>query len=255
MTKTIWKIFVSLALVILLLLVAAEFGVRWIVSDQLKKDYQQSSVEPKISFGPTPLLLSQITGVVPSVRIQAPSSISIADGPTIKGAPASDVKITDLNIRDQNNPVAGHLDVSTALPEDFLLAQAQASMNDQRGRTGGNELQQMITGMIKITGLDTLQNEQAVKVEFTDGAATLKLKPEVKDGQLKFRAEDASLFGFNLPGQVTETLTKSLEKQSADIAGGLHVKQLDVEDTQITLTLAGDNVPLNELQQESAAQH
>lgn len=254
MTTKIWKALVSLALVVLLLVVAAEFGVRWMISDQMKKDFAatgQASEEPKISFGPTPVLLSQITGTIPHVVLDTPSTVSIADGPNgaprVAGAPATKVDIKDLNIKDQNNPVAGHLDVNTELPEDFLLAQAQASMAGNKVKSG-DLATNLIQGLVKITKVDTVAADQSLKVEFTDGAATLTLRPKVENGTLKFAAEDASLLGMNLPGEVSDVLTKSLERQSTELSGLLKVQAMDVQDDKILLHLAGDNVPLNDLQ-------
>lgn len=257
MTQKIWKVFITLALVAVLLLIAAEFGLRWVISDQMKKDFaaqdSAATAEPKISFGPTPLLLSQITGVVPEVDVETPSTVQISEGPDgvpqVDGTPASTVSIDDLRIKDQSNPTAGHMVVNTELPEDFLLAQAQASLAAQtKKQQGGGLASQLISGLVKITKIDTLPNEKAVKVEFTDGAATLTLRPTVENGTLKFAAEDASLLGMNLPSQVTDTLTNAMEKQATELSGLLQVTDLQVEDTKISLRMEGNDVPLNELQ-------
>lgn len=257
MTTKIWKVFISLALVAVLLVIAAEFGLRWMISDQMKKDFvaqgTTTSAEPSISFGPTPILLSQITGMIPQVDVETPSTVQISEGsdgaPRVDGAPATKISIEDLNIKDNANPTAGHLEVNTELPEDFLLAQAQASMAAQTAKQqGGDFASQLIKGLVKITKVDALAAEQAVKVEFTDGAATLTLRPTLEDGALKFKAEDASLLGMNLPSQVTDTLTTAMERQATELSGLLKVDQLQVEDTKISLRLVGDNVPLNELQ-------
>lgn len=257
MTKTIWKIFVSLALVFVLLLIGAEFGLRWMISDQMKKDFAAqggtAAAEPSISFGPTPILLSQLTKQIPAVDISTPSTLQISDGtdgvPRVDGAPATQVSIKDLNIQDSAHPVAGHMKVSTELTEDFLLAQAQASMAEQtKKQQGGGIAAQLLAGLIKVTKVDALAAEQAVRVEFTDGAATLTLHPSVENGQLKFKADKASVLGMNLPSQVTDTLTKGMEKQATEVSSLLKVEEIKVEDTKVDVRLEGDNVPLQDLQ-------
>lgn len=237
-----------------MLVIAAEFGVRWMIGDQMKKDFAstgQSSEQPEVSFGPTPVLLSQLTGTIPEMTLRTPSTVSIASDPNgapkVEGTPATEIDMTDLNIKDSRNPVAGTIDVRTELPEDFLLAQAQASMAANK-QTSGDIATQLIQGLVKVTNIDAVAADQSVKVEFTDGAATLTLRPTVENGALTFAAENASLLGMNLPPQVTEVITGTLEKQSTELSGLLKVQDMQVQDDKILLHLSGTNVPLNDLQ-------
>lgn len=255
MTRKIWKVFVSLALVAILLLIAAEFGVRWMIGEQLKKDFAQSGQsqeEPTISFGPTPVLLSQITGKVASIDIHTPSSVAIADGqngaPSVTGNPAADIAIKDLDISDHNNPIAGHLDVDTTLAEDYLLAQAQSSMVEQAPKKD-DMTSQLISGLVKITGLDATPADQSVHVEFTGGAASLALKPTTENGQVKFTAQSASLLGVDLPKSVTDSITKALEKQTSEATSNLNVDSITVEESAVRVHVSGDNVPLKDMSQ------
>lgn len=253
MTQKIWKVFVSIALVAVLLLIGAEFGLRALISNQMKKDFAAtSSEEPKVSFGPTPLLLSQLTGTIAQVNVENPSTVQISKGPDgaprVEGTPATKVAIKDLSMKDSENPTAGHLQVDAELTEEFLLAQAQAAMASATAKEQGDDIaSQLIRGLIKITSVDAIAAEQAVKIEFTDGAASLTLRPTVDNGALKFRAEEASLLGLGLPSQLTDTLTKTMEKEATELSGLLKIEDLKVEDTKITLRMAGDNVPLDEL--------
>lgn len=260
-TKKIWKAFITIALVLALLLIAAEFGLRWAISDQMKKEFAsstgQAQEEPSIKFGPTPVLLSQLTGVIPSVEMRTPATYTIADGPngapSIVGDPASHVMISDLNISDRNNPIAGHLEAETELPEDFLLAQAQAGVANQKAASGNDLTSQLINGLVKITKFDAVAAENAVKVEFSNGAATLTLRPIATNGGLIFEAEQANLLGLDLPSSITETISKALAKQADQAASDLSVDEVVVEEYGVRLRFSGDDVPLSSLEEQQRA--
>lgn len=253
-SSSVWKILISILLILVLLIIAAEFGLRWLISDQMKKDFAEragtTNAKPAISFGPTPLLLSQLTGVIPSVKLETPASLSIAENPDgtprVAGTPESEVSITDLNIKDRNNPTAGEMRIRTLLPETLLLAQSQAGTATPQA--GGDPTAQMMANLIKVTNIDTVADQQAIKVELTGGIATLTLKPKVEGGKLSITAENASLLGMNLPAEATKGITKALESGSANMSGDLKVDDIYVHDDGLEIYLSGTNVPFNELQ-------
>ncbi|MEJ6012876.1 DUF2993 domain-containing protein [Corynebacterium sp. H127] len=251
----VWKVLVSLILLALLLLVAAEFGVRWMISDNLKKEFASTAPaaeDPSISFGPTPVLLSQLTGTIPSLDMSMPASYSVFEGkdgaPVVEGAPAADISVKDLNIKDKNNPIAGHLLVNTDIKEDYLLAQAQASMAEQAGKTGDSLASQLLSGLIKVSKIDAIEAEQAVKVEFTDGAASLTLRPTMEGDKVKFTAEKASVLGMDLPESATTAITQAFERQATEMSGQLKIEDISVSDEAVHLRFSGDDVPLSQVE-------
>lgn len=249
----VWKILVSLALALVVLMIVAELGVRWVISNEMKKQVAQetsaNAQDASIKFGPTPVLLSQLTKNVPHVEINTPSTLQIQQGnpPKTSGVPATQMEISDLNISDQNNPIAGHLVVHSQLPEDYLLAQIQASLAEQTANTKSKDItSQLISNLVKVTDLNTNQQTGNLEVVFTDGAAKLNLHPATQDGKVKFEAQGAELFGFELPKQATDSITKALEKQANEAGGKLRIDDFRVIDKALDVTFSGDDVPLND---------
>lgn len=248
----LWKILISLALLAVVVLIVAELGLRWYISESMKKQLAQetstSAEGAAIKFGPTPLLLSALTHKVPHMDINTPSTLQISEGmaPTVTGNPPSQLEITDLDIADQNNPVASHLVVHTQLPEKFLLAKIQQSMAEQP--KSDNLASQLVSSLVKVTDVQANGEKGVVEVVFTDGAAKLSLRPSAADGKVQFQAEDAQLLGMKLPRQATDAITKQLEQQASEAGGNLRIDKFDVVPDNLDITFSGDNVPLNEAQ-------
>ncbi|MDU0479063.1 DUF2993 domain-containing protein [Staphylococcus chromogenes] len=257
----VWKILISLALIVVIGLIVVEFGLRWYISDSMKKqlaaDAGSSQVnvdDASIKFGPTPLLLSAATRNVPSVDIETPSTLNITQGavPKVSGSPAAKLHISDMDIHNPNDPVAGHLVVNTQVPEEFLLAQIQSAMAEQQQhQTTKNDLaSQLMSNLVKVTDVQANGEKGAIEVTLTDGAATLDLKPTAKDGQVKFEAANAQLLGISMPKQVTDAISKGLEQQATDVGNELKIEKMDVINDALDITFSGDNVPLSQAQQQ-----
>jgi len=90
-------------------------------------------------------------------------------------------------------------------------------------------------------------------VEFTDGAATLNLTPVPVDGQLTFEATGASLFGFDLPEQVTDMITRGLAESVTDQSGQVRIDSFEVIDNGARVVVSGDNLNLNSIAGSTSA--
>lgn len=276
MSKTIGsrisKIILTIIVALVVLLLLAEFGLRWTISKQLKDSVGSNSTgqEASISFGPTPLLFSAITHNVPHVNIESPSTVNIKHPgdanavPEVTGTPQSFINVNSLNISDPDNPVAGSLSLRTTLADDYLLAVLQKSIaENQKHQTAptegtGNDLGALagafLQQLIQITGITSNPADGTVKVDITGGAANLTLKPEAIDGHLSFTATNASLLGVELPSAVSDALTQGLRDQANAMTGNLTIKSVEVVEHGITIEVAGENVNLNELSKEKGQQ-
>lgn len=271
-TNTFTKVILGVLAGILVLLLIAEFGLRWFIGNQLAQNVESSdqAEQASISFGATPLLWGIATQNISNVEIDTPDSVVItypdaSEIPEIAGNPKTTVNLKNLSMADPDNPVAGHLTMTTFATDQFLLATIQREMalqqqaqQAQQPQTQGNpfengefDLGQLATGflqnLIKITNITSNGSTGTVDVQITNGAAALTLRPEVVNGAMSFTAENASLFGFELPDSVSESLTKALSEGMGDTGTGMSITNIQVADGGIHLTMEGDNVNLNEI--------
>ncbi|MGP6174779.1 LmeA family phospholipid-binding protein [Corynebacterium sp. A21] len=258
----IWRVLVGILVVILILLVVAELGLRWFIGDQLRSTFEADAQEqgitleedPSISFGTTPLVFSVLGRNIPQLEMTTPSTLQIdyPDGPNsipeVNGSPSATVAITDLDIADPNNPVAGTMNTTTEIPDDMILAMIQQSTAaSQEGSDATDFGAAIMQELIKITDVSAQPDTNTIDVEFTGGAAVLSVEPRVENGELRFQATGASLFGFDLPEQVTGMITAALEEGMQDATGDMEITEFTVIDGGIRVSIRGENLPLSEL--------
>lgn len=269
--KTLWKTLLVVAVVLLALLLVAEIGLRWYLGSQMKTQFREATeaqgvtaeADPEVSFGVSPLVLGVLRGVIPQMDIDTPESLKITGtdqgAHEVSGTPAAKVHVTDLDLTDQDNPVAGHLTASTDVPDEFMLATIQqafeqagsGSTSGTQASDGQNLAEGIMRQLIKVTDVTSDPDTQALELEFTDGAATLKMQPKVEDGGVTFDVLGTTFFGFDLPDEVTEMIEQAL-KGSVDDAvdpaatGGMRVEEFRVVDGGAVVTVSGDDVPLSE---------
>ncbi|KHO30250.1 LmeA family phospholipid-binding protein [Corynebacterium minutissimum] len=248
---TAWKIFIGVLVALLLIILVTELGLRWFLGTQMKDQFVQSAKEqgveateePEVSFGASPMVFGMLNGKIPQMDMKTPSTLKI-EGTTITGQPAADVHVEDMTL--SKEPVAGTLRASTTVPDQFLLASFQKAIADQSGYD--------TLGNLVVTAITANDAEDDLNVEFAGGLATLALKPEVRDGKLAINAENASLFGFDLPEQATDAISNALaEGMEEQLAGQqLTFESVDVGAGEVTLTMIGHDVPMSELDAATA---
>ncbi|BAU94795.1 hypothetical protein N24_0533 [Corynebacterium suranareeae] len=255
------KVLLTIVVILLLLVLVAEFGLRYMIGKQLKDEFQaqasnqgiSATEEPSISFGASPLLLGIVQGNISEVTINTPDTLNITnqgDVPTIDGTPEATVQLQDLDISDRNNPVADHLTLTTFAPDDFILATVQQQMSQAAAGNGESAglASQLIQELVKITDVTSNAENQSVDVEFTDGAARASLRPIILNGQLAFEVIDSQLFGFGLPDEVSQMLTDAVQSSIQEVAGGLQIQTIDVADGGINVTLTGEKINVQTLE-------
>ena len=215
-TSKLGKTLLGIIVGVIVLLLVAEFGLRWYIGKQLGDQMQASSTGEKasVSFGASPLLLGMATGKIPEVTVDSPSTVTITAGtageaPTITGQPESHVTMKDLDFAANDNATAGSVDMVTTMTDEYLLAVVQRQMAENNsGATGttlngatGDQLDlgalagQLIQQLVTVTGITSDPANGTVDVQITNGAAALTLRPQAQDGKLTFTAENASIFG------------------------------------------------------------
>lgn len=261
-------IIVSILVVLAVLLALLEFGSRWYIGKELKDQYRQQASEqginlpqdPEVSFGSTPLLATLITKKIGEVNLDLPDTVRIKQGhePEILGQPATAIQIHDLDLHDRNNPIAGTLDLHTELTDPFLLAVVQKNMAEKKEEIPVDGIAGLLVDQIaNVNDLKSDGTNGVVTVSFSNGAATLGLKPQTHDGTLTFDATDASLFGFDLPEAVTHKLSESLKSSMEKVAGAeqgaagdIQINNVTVVDGAVHVDMTGHNVPISRVGNE-----
>lgn len=242
--STAWKIIVGILVALLVIVLIAEFAVRWFVSSQINDDFHETAQaegvqvneDPEVSFGGTPLLWGMLSGTISQMNMKTPSTLEV-NGTEIKGQPAADVEVSDLHVQDQ---VAGQMRATTTVPDEFLLATFQKNIADQSGSEN--------LGNMVVTDIRAVGETNVLKIEFAGGIARLSLKPEAVDGQLRLTAENTALFGFNLPDQASDAVSNALQNgMEEQVVGDMRVEDVFVDSGQLRLTVAGENIPLQDV--------
>ena len=243
-----WKIVVGVLVALLIIILIAEFGLRWFISNQMTEEFKNSAKEegieatedPSVSFGGSPLLFGLMRGSISQMDMTTPSTLQI-EGSQIKGQPASEIHVEDMST-DADNPVAGSRRATTTVPDDYLLASFQKGISDQSGSD--------TIGNMVVTEITANDQSDELEVKFGGGLASLSLKPTARDGKLEINATEAAIFGLSLPEQATSSISEALQEGMSDelIAKDLQVESVDVGDGKLTLTFTGTDVPLNDLE-------
>lgn len=273
-TSKLGKTLLGIIVGVIVLLLVAEFGLRWYIGKQLGDQMQASSTGEKasVSFGASPLLLGMATGKIPEVTVDSPSTVTITastagEAPTITGQPESHVTMKDLDFAANDNATAGSVDMVTTMTDEYLLAVVQRQMAENNsGATGttlngatGDQLDlgalagQLIQQLVTVTGITSDPANGTVDLQITNGAAALTLRPQAQDGKLTFTAENASIFGVSLPTEVSDALTQGFSQKLQEIGPGLSLADVTVVDGGVKIHVVGTNVPLSSLEDAEQA--
>ena len=127
--KKVTVVFAALLVLAVVLFAGGEFATRSNITNELKKDNPQAT----ISFGAYPVLLGALQKNIHHVEIDNPSTLEVVtgDNPQVVGDPEAHITIDGLNLENEDAPIATTLHVTTVLPDNFILAQAQLAMKEQ----------------------------------------------------------------------------------------------------------------------------
>ncbi len=252
-------IILGVLVIVALLLVAAEIGVRMYIGKEIAAGFREHEEsrgavvheDPEVSFGATPVLLAALTKNVPSMDMKIPETLDIQDPtgdngrPTVVGTPRSDVTLTDVDITDQRDPVAGHVEVHTHIPVDLMLAEANISAAD--ATAGGGMLGDLAQQALRLTKLTPHPDRGVLTAEFSGGLLTADIRPVVRDGGITAEVEGGSLLGLPTDDLIRMIVEAAVSGPAHQIGAGITVHDVTVTDQGTTAHLSGDNVRLSTL--------
>lgn len=236
--KKFGKVLLSIAVVLLVLVILAELGLRWFLGANIAKQFEGPE-KPEVSFGTSPLVFGLAQGELKDMTMRTPSTLQVKDG-TITGQPASTVHVEGMHLGEP--PIARHLQAQTTLPEDFLLVTVQNGIAQQSGKD--------ILKDIVITNLTTSVEKKAVDVEFAGGLFTLTLVPHAQNGALAFEAISSKILAWELPEEASTAISEALSNgMQQHQTGDMRITDVEVTQGAVELTMEGENVNMNELSQ------
>lgn len=253
--KTAWKVIVGILAVLLVLLLIAEGGIRIFMANQITSEYQAGAdsssaagqdgaeaPEPDVSFGPQPVVLGLLSGKLPHIDINAPSTL-VVNGNEIYGEPASHIQMDNIRYG-SGEPIADSLRLNTELTNDFIRAILNQQLREQMGDDS------FLSDVITVSDVNTDPDAGTIHIAFSGGVASMDLKPSTTNGQIAFEATGTQLFGFDLPDEaasaLSDAMNQGMENQSA---GQLRIEAFTVVPGGVHVTMVGENVNFNELQQ------
>ena len=251
--KSAWKILIGVLAALLILLLIAEAGLRIFLSKQIEDGFEAQyaaqspgvvAAKPDVSFGATPLTIGMLGGALPHMTIQTPSTLMINDG-EITGEPAATIAMDKVRLVNQE-PVADHLSMQAELPSALLQAILNQAISEQ---LGGNAL---LDTLITVSSVTTDPEAGTFTLSFTRGVANVDIRPVPTAEGVQFETTGTQLFGFDLPGEITDAITQSLQEGLANQeAGAMRLNNVHVTPAGLVLEMTGENVNFYELQQIS----
>ncbi len=239
--STAWKILLGFLVSLLIIVLVAELGLRWFLSSRIAKDFDLPGQEQvSVSFGSSPLVLGLLNKELPELELDLPSTLTTtSEG--MSGQPAMQVELNGVTTGEK--PIVRSLRSTAFLPDDYLLSTLQTGIAQQSGLD--------VLGDIVITDISSSAAANALEVEFGGGLARLTLAPRTQDGALAFEVTNSRLLAWDLPADVTATISDALSHGVAtQLTGGdLTMDQVRVEDGHVELTITGTNVDLGQLSQ------
>lgn len=227
--------------VVAIIAVIGEIGVRMFVSKQIAEGYRTSmqqqgitvNEDPEISYGSNPVLFALASKNLPELTMTTPNTLEVnnpealSGQPEIKGDPASEIYMTNVDLNNREDPTAENVRINVTVPSELI----QALINRDSGA--------------RITKLAPLAAENAFNVEFSSGIATSKVQPVVNGGNISIKLVGGSLLNLNLDGLAKWIGDNTDTLLSYDIGHGLTVEEATVTEGGLALTLSGANLPLS----------
>lgn len=218
----------SLLVVVLLagLLVVAEFGARWYLSDQAEREASAQLGAPvSVEFSGTPLLWDLLSRQhVSSVHLTSPGSATV---PRIDVTGHSVTRV-DGGIR------ADSADGTATLDPDQLTAAAAR---------GNSTEDTPLEGLAEIRSVRP-DPPSGLLLADVGGIAEIGVAPSVVDGQLALTPQHTSLLGFELPGGLFSGITATVDDTMAALPEGVTIEDARVVEGGLEVGLEGRDVVL-----------
>ncbi|MBN4927110.1 hypothetical protein IEU95_09720 [Hoyosella rhizosphaerae] len=234
--RGLFKLVFSLAVILVIVAAASEAATRYFVGKDIRdplSESWQSSVST--SFGFTPLLPALLDDRIADLSID---SGTIGTG-TLRGSTLL-IDLSDVNISDRENPVAGTVEVTAQVATDTIFEAIQA----QGG--GGVALLPGVT--VSIDGVTAHPDRDALAVEMMGGTASVDMVPRINGGDVVVDIGQAQILGLPLPSAIAQAIQGGATEPVAALPDSLRADSVRVTDYGVEVRLVGDNVPLSDLQ-------
>lgn len=248
---------IGLLVVVALLAAAAEIGARAWVSHRIDEGFQQAMAEesvtapedPETSFGAAPLLPGLLSRSIGRAEIHAPRTLLIEDplgergAPVVRGTPAARVLLTDLDVSDAADPVAGGVEITATVPADLILAEANLATRP----AGDSLLERMAADLTRMTKVTPDTARGVLVCEFGGGLASADVTPVARGGAVEAEVSGGALAGIDADAVIAALADAAVSGPVAQIGGGLTVTGIRVVAGGLEVDLAGSDVRLSEL--------
>ena len=215
-----------LLLLLVGLVVAAEFGARWYLSERAESEASARLGAPvSVGFGSTPVLWDLATAqAVSTVHLTSPGDATV---PRID-VTGNAVRLVDGGIR------ADTADGTATLSGEQLAA-AAAQGNPAEG-----------SPVAGLTEVRSVRPDPAAGLLRADigGIAEIGVAPGVTDGQLTLAPQQTSLLGFELPGGLFSGITGTVDSTVASLPEGVVIEGARVVPEGLEVALGGRDVVL-----------
>lgn len=217
---------IVLLLLLVGLVVAAEFGARWYLSDRAEREASSQLGAPvTVEFGSSPVLWDLATQqAVDSVRLTSPGDATVPR-----------IDVTGYSVSRVDGGIRAASANGTATLSGDQLAAAAAEGNPAEGSP--------VAGLTEVRSVRPDAPAGLLRADI-GGVAEIGVRPGVTDGQLTLTPQQTSLLGFPLPDGLFSGITGTVDSTMASLPEGVVIEDAQVVDDGLEVLLGGRDVVL-----------
>ena len=215
-----------LLLLLVGLIVAAEFGARWYLSDRAEREASAQLGAPvSVGFGAKPILLDLVTErAVGTVHLASPGNATV---------PHLDVTGHGVRLIDGGIRADAAEGVATLTSEQLAAAAAE----------GNPSTDSPVAGLTEVRSVRPDAPAGLLRADI-GGIAEIGVAPGVTNGQLTLTPQQTSLLGFPLPDGLFSGITATVDSTVASLPDGVMITDARVVDDGLDVDLVGRDVIL-----------
>lgn len=217
---------IVLFLLLVGIVVAAEFGARWYLADQVEQKAADRLGAPvSVEFGALPILPGLITErSVDQVRLTSPGNATV---------PRIDVTGRQVTLVDGAVHAATAAGTATLSGNQLTAAAAQGNPGNDTPLAGLSEVR-------------SVRPDAATGLLHADigGIAEIGVSPGVTDGQLTLTPQQSALLGFPLPDGLFSGISGTVDSAIASLPDGVVIDGTEVVNDGLEVRLGGTDVVL-----------
>ena len=215
-----------LLLLLVGLIVAAEFGARWYLSDRAEREASAQLGAPvSVGFGAKPILLDLVTErAVGTVHLTSPGNATV---------PHLDVTGHGVRLIDGGIRADAAEGVATLTSEQLAAAAAE----------GNPSTDSPVAGLTEVRSVRPDAPAGLLRADI-GGIAEIGVAPGVTNGQLTLTPQQTSLLGFPLPDGLFSGITATVDSTVASLPDGVMITDARVVDDGLDVDLVGRDVVL-----------